>query len=216
MTDEKLVIQLKENREGKKEAFDELYHRYKDLAIRNAYLITGNRSDAEDVVQEAFVTSYLHIGELKNHSGYKAWLMQILIRLSYRTAKRRKREFPEEHTEEIREQRELKDVMQHGSAEYTSAERSSPLAQLITREEADRVMTAVNALPAKQKVVIVLYYYDELSVEEIASIVRASTGTVKSRLFTARKNLKHLLKQEEAGVMAHQNFGREGKGVTSI
>ncbi len=71
-------------------------------------------------------------------------------------------------------------------------------------------------MPAKQKVVIVLYYYDELSVEEIASIVRASTGTVKSRLFTARKNLKHLLKQEEAGVMAHQNFGREGKGVTSI
>ncbi|MDE6742969.1 MAG: RNA polymerase sigma factor [Lachnospiraceae bacterium] len=211
MTDEELVIQLKENREGKKEAFDELYYRYKDLAIRNAYLITGNRSDAEDVVQEAFVTSYLHIGELKNYSGYKAWLMQILIRLSYRTAKRCKREFPEEHTEEIREQRELKDVMQHGSAE-----RSSPLAQLITREEADRVMTAVNTLPAKQRVVIVLYYYDELSVEEIASIVRISTGTVKSRLFAARKNLKHLLEQEEAGVMAHQNFGRERKGVTSI
>lgn len=215
MTDEELVIQLKENR-GQKEAFDELYHRYKDLAIRNAYLITGNRSDAEDVVQEAFVTSYLHIGELKNQSGYKAWLMQILIRLSYRTAKRCKREFPEEHTEEIREQRELKDVMQHGSAEYTSAERGSPLAQLITREEADRVMTAVNALPAKQRVVIVLYYYDELSVEEIASIVRISTGTVKSRLFAARKNLKHLLLQEEAGVMVHQDFGRERKGVTSI
>lgn len=215
MTDEELVIQLKENR-GQKEAFDELYYRYKDLAIRNAYLITGNRSDAEDVVQEAFVTSYLHIGELKNQSGYKAWLMQILIRLSYRTAKRCKREFPEEHTEEIREQMELKDVMQHGSAEQTSAERSSPLAQLITREEADRVMTAVNTLPAKQRVVIVLYYYDELSVEEIASIVRISTGTVKSRLFAARKNLKHLLEQEEAGVMAHQDFGRERKGVTSI
>lgn len=215
MTDEELVIQLKENR-GQKEAFDELYYRYKDLAIRNAYLITGNRSDAEDVVQEAFVTSYLHIGELKNQSGYKAWLMQILIRLSYRTAKRCKREFPEEHTEEIREQRELKDVMQHGSAEQTSAEWSSPLAQLITREEADRVMTAVNTLPAKQRVVIVLYYYDELSVEEIASIVRISIGTVKSRLFAARKNLKHLLEQEEAGVMAHQDFGRERKGVTSI
>lgn len=216
MTDEELVIQLKENREGKKEAFDELYRRYKDLAIRNAYLITGNRSDAEDVVQEAFVTSYLHIGELKNQSGYKAWLMQILIRLSYRTAKRRKREYPDEHTEEIREQKELKDVIQYGSVEYASSGQDSPLAQLITREEADRVMTAVNALPTKQRVVIVLYYYDELSVEEIASIVRISTGTVKSRLFTARKNLKHLLWQEEAGVMAHHDFGREGKGVTSI
>ncbi len=216
MTDEELVIQLKENREGKKEAFDELYTRYKDLAIRNAYLIIGNRSDAEDVVQEAFVTSYLHIGELKNHSGYKAWLMQILIRLSYRTAKRRKREFPEEHTEEIREQMELKDVMQYGSAECVSAERSSPLAYLITREEADRVMTAVNALSAKQRVVIVLYYYDELSVEEIASIAGVSAGTVKSRLFAARKNLKHLLGQDDAGIVAHQALGRGRKGVTSI
>lgn len=210
MTDEELVIQLKENREGKKEAFDELYHRYKDLAIRNAYLITGNRSDAEDVVQEAFVTSYLHIGELKNNSGYKAWLMQILIRLSYRTAKRCKREFPEEHTEEIREQKE------HGFAEYASSERSSPLTQLITREEADRVMTAVNTLPVKQRAVIVLYYYDELSVEEIASITGISAGTVKSRLFTARKNLKHLLRQDEAGVVVQQNLSRGRKGVTSI
>lgn len=187
MTDEELVIRLKGNGESPKEAFDELYHRYKDLAIRNAYLITGNRSDAEDVVQEAFVTSYLRIGELKNHSGYKAWLMQILVRLSYRTAKRHKREYPDEYAQEIRERKELENVMQ----EYGSA--SSPLGQLITREEADRVMAAVNALPAKQKIVIVLYYYDELSVEEIASTVGISTGTVKSRLFTARKKLKDYL-----------------------
>lgn len=54
-------------------------------------------------------------------------------------------------------------------------------------------MAAVNALPAKQRVVIVLYYYDELSVEEIASVAGISTGTVKSRLFNARKNLKQIL-----------------------
>lgn len=192
MTDEELVIQLKENK-GRKNAFDELYRRYKDLAIRNAYLITGNRSDAEDVVQEAFVTSYFRIGELKNHSGYKAWLMSILIRLSYRTAKRHKREYPDEYAQEIREQKEFENVMQNGFAECGSEEWSSPLGQLITREEADRVMTAVNALPAKQRVVIVLYYYDELSVEDIASMAGISAGTVKSRLFTARKKLKQLL-----------------------
>lgn len=192
MTDEELVIQLKENK-GRKNAFDELYRRYKDLAIRNAYLITGNRSDAEDVVQEAFVTSYFRIGELKNHSGYKAWLMSILIRLSYRTAKRHKREYPDEYAQEIREQKEFENVMQNGFVECGSEEWSSPLGQLITREEADRVMTAVNALPAKQRVVIVLYYYDELSVEEIASMAGISAGTVKSRLFTARKKLKQLL-----------------------
>lgn len=193
MTDEELVIQLKGNGETKKNAFDELYHRYKNLAIRNAYLITGNQSDAEDVVQEAFVTSYFRIGEPKNQSGYKAWLMQILIRLSYRTAKRRKREQPDEHTEEIREQKELKDVMSNEFTECGFGGQGSPLGQLITREEADRVMAAVNALPAKQRVVIVLYYYDELSVEEIASVAGISTGTVKSRLFNARKNLKQIL-----------------------
>lgn len=193
MTDEELVAQLKENKEEKRNAFDELYHRYKDLAIRNAYLITGNRSDAEDVVQEAFVTSYFRIGELKNHSGYKAWLMSILIRLSYRTAKRHKREYPDEYAQEIRERKELENVMQSGFAEGSPGEWSSPLNRLIIREEADRVMTAVNALPAKQRIVIVLYYYDELSVEEVASIVGVSAGTVKSRLFTARKKSKDYL-----------------------
>ncbi len=181
MTDEELVMQLKA---GQREAFDELYARYRNLAVRSAYLITGNLSDAEDVAQEAFVTSYLHIGELKNYGGYKAWLMQILVRLSYRTVKRSKREVQVE---------ELTGAEETDNAAAQSPPPSSPLMQLISREEADRIMEAVNKLPIKQRIVTVLYYYHELSIEEIAVVVRTSAGTVKSRLFTARKNLKNLL-----------------------
>lgn len=85
MEDEILVRRLKE---GNHEAFDRLYEKYKNLAIRTAYLITGNQSDSGDVTQEAFVKVYLHISELKNDAGFKPQMMQILVRTAYRIGKK--------------------------------------------------------------------------------------------------------------------------------
>ena len=84
MKEEILVEQMKN---GNKDAFDALYEKYKNIAIHTAYLITGNLADSEDVVQETFVKVYLHSTELKNNSGFKAWMMQILVRTAYRMGK---------------------------------------------------------------------------------------------------------------------------------
>ena len=191
MTDEELVVQLKQ---GNKDAFDLLYDKYKNLAVRNAYLIIGNLSDAEDAVQEAFLISYFRINELKNHSGYKAWLMQILIRRTYRLAKKTKREFASDKVTEFH----FDGIAGEAMPREDMTDQSSPLSKLITREEADRVMAAVNELPIKQRIVIVLYYYNDLGIEEIAAILHIRAGTVKSRLFTARNNLKQLLGDRES------------------
>lgn len=191
MTDEELVVQLKQ---GNKEAFDLLYDKYKNLAVRNAYLIIGNLSDAEDAVQEAFLISYFRINELKNHSGYKAWLMQILIRRTYRLAKKTKREFASDKVTEFH----FDGIADEAMPREDMTDQSSPLSKLITKEEADRVIAAVNELPIKQRIVIVLYYYNELGIEEIAAILHIRAGTVKSRLFTARNNLKQLLGDRES------------------
>lgn len=93
MDEEVLVRQMKE---GDKASFDLLYDKYKNVALRTAYLITGNLSDSEDVVQDTFVKVYLHCKELKNDSGFKAWMMQILVRTAYKAGKKKGRELPDE------------------------------------------------------------------------------------------------------------------------
>ena len=171
MEDEILVQQLKK---GSRKAFDLLYEKYKNLVIRTAYLITGNKSDSEDAAQETFVKVYLHITELKNNAGFKPWMMQILVRTAYRIGRKRNREIPDDEIERLSENQAI----------------LSPLGQMIKREEADMISRAVAALPVKQRTVVVLYYYNGLSVGEIARMLDCREGTVKSRLHTARRFLK--------------------------
>ena len=178
MDDEILVQQLKR---GNHEAFYLLYEKYKNLVIRTAYLITGNKADSEDVAQETFVKVYLHIAELKNDAGFKPWMMQILVRTAYRTGKKKSREVPDEEIEKLSENQSV----------------LSPLGQMIKKEEAEIISRAVAALPIKQRTVVVLYYYNDLSVGEIAEMLHCQEGTVKSRLHTARKYLKKKLESQE-------------------
>lgn len=181
MEDEILAAQL---REGSREAFDELYHRYKNQALHTAYLITGNLADSEDVVQETFVKVWLHACELRKDSGFKPWMMQILVRTAYRITKKSRRELPDEN---------VADKMQ-------VSEEASSLDRVIQEEEAERIMAAVRSLPVKLKTVVVLYYYDSFSVKEIAKLLQIMEGTVKSRLHAARRRIKATLQDNKDGL----------------
>ncbi len=180
MEEIKLVQQLKRR---DKNAFDALYETYKDILLRMAYLVSGNREDAEDIVQETFVKCYLHIGELKKEEGFRPWLFQILYRTAYRHVKKRGREIPGE------------DIGMQAMAtdEVTS------LDQIVKSETEKIIIDAVRQLDMKHRAVIVMYYYNELSAKEIAKVLGCSQGTVKSRLHNGRKKLKGLLEVEEEG-----------------
>lgn len=177
MKEEILVVQLKE---GSKEAFDELYEKYKNMAIHTAYLITGNREDSEDIAQETFVKVWLHIRELKNNSGFKPWMMRILVRTAYLVGRRHKKELPDD--EMIKRMENRTDM--------------SSLDKVIQLEEAEMIAAAVKALPMKLKTVVVLYYYDSFSVKEIAEMLGLMEGTVKSRLHTARKRMQRMMERQ--------------------
>ena len=158
MTEEALVRQLKE---GDKTSFDLLYEKYKNMALHTAYLITGDFSGSEDVVQDTFVKVWLHCRELNNDSGFKAWMMQILVRTAYKSGKKKNRELPDE------------EIMQKADR----GQCFSSMEQVIAREEAKAIAEAVSAL-------------QEYQVREIAAILGVMEGTVKSRLHTARKLLR--------------------------
>lgn len=177
MTEKMLVRQMKE---GDKASFDLLYEKYKNMALRTAYLITGDRSYSEDVVQDTFVKVYLHCRELKNDSGFKAWMMQILVRTAYKCGRKKSRELPDDE-----------------AVQKADTGRSpSSLEQVIMQEEAQAIARAVRTLPVKQRSVVVLYYYQQYQINEIAQMLGCLEGTVKSRLHTARKQLKKALEDD--------------------
>ena len=184
LTEEMLVKQMKK---GDKASFDMLYEKYKNMALHTAYLITGDYSYSEDVVQDTFVKVYLHCKELKNDSGFKAWMMQILVRTAYKSGKKKSRELPDE------------DIL----VKADKGQRFSSVDQVIAREEAEMIAGAVKALPIKQRTVVVLYYYQEYRVNEIAAMLGVLEGTVKSRLHTARKILRKSL-TDDPGVTIHE------------
>lgn len=169
-----MVRQLKE---GDRTSFDLLYEKYRNVALHTAYLITGDLSGSEDVVQDTFVKVWLHCRELKNDSGFKAWMMQILVRTAYKAGRKRKREIPDDEAV-IRMENRI-DI--------------SSLDKIIRQEEAEMIAMAVKALPVKLRVVVVMHYYNMLSVKEIAQALGIMEGTVKSRLHTARKRMEKML-----------------------
>ncbi len=174
MENTELVRQLKD---GNQAAFDALYEKYKDTLLRMAYLVSGQMDDAEDIVQETFVKCYLHIGELKKDDGFRPWLFQILYRTAYRQVRKRRREIPDEDI----------GIRTDATDGITSLDR------IIRTEEEKMVYSAVQALDFKHRAVVILFYYQEMPMREIASVLECTEGTVKSRLFTARKKLRKSL-----------------------
>ncbi len=164
---------------GDKDAFDKLYDKYKNMALHTAYLITGNLTDSEDIVQDTFVKVFLHCTELKNDGGFKAWMMQILVRTAYKSGKKKSREVPDEEVIEKADTRT----------------KQSLLEQVLERETEQQLSEAIRGLPLKQRTVVILFYYQEYSVSEIAKICGCLEGTVKSRLHSARTQLKRKLER---------------------
>ena len=169
-------------RAGDRAAFDALYRKYRDTALRTASLIVGNQTDGEDVVQDAFVTCFLHIDQLRDDNGFRPWLLRILTRSAWRICRDRRRTRPDE------------DAV---AARTAQASVPSPQALTLAADGRAAVLAAVKGLPLKLRTGVVLHYFNDLSVSEIAQVTGCLSGTVKSRLFTARKRLRQVLDSQE-------------------
>lgn len=175
MNDETLVSRMQI---GDKDAFDEVYTKYRQQIMKMAYLIVGNVPDAEDLAQETFITCYLHCKELKDGKQLKSWLFRILTRSAWKCSEKKKRELPDE------------DIGTKADKAYDAL----VLDHVILSEQKTEIARAVAELDMKYRVVVILYYYNQLSTKEISNILECMEGTVKSRLFGARKKLRKSLK----------------------
>ena len=145
------------------------------LAFRVAFAVLRNSEDAEDVAQESFAKAYRNFRQLRDRDRFRAWL----VRMTWRMAISRLR------SDQRRAVRELVPI------ELPKIE--TPVQKVIERERAEKLWRAIDALPEKLRLVVVLAGIEEHDLREVAVLLGLPEGTVKSRLFLARQRLKELL-----------------------
>ena len=159
------------------------------LAFRVAYGVLRQRQDAEDVAQEAFVKAYRNFRELRDRARFRAWLVRMTWRLAIdRQRADRRREAREHHPDGLRH-------MSPEAVESPVAQGFRPQAveEIVSRERAELLWHAIDALPEKLRVVVVLANIEGHDLREVAALLGLPDGTVKSRLFLARQRLKEQL-----------------------
>ncbi len=163
---------------GDNSAFDELYKLTSERAYFVALEFTKNNQDAEDILQESYIKALSKISELDKPESFSSWLNQIVANKSKDFLKKKKPMLFEAEENEVFEA--LPD-------EDTSF---SPEESLDQTELQKTVMEVLDELSEEKRACVLMMYFEELSVGEIAETLEIPEGTVKTRLFSARKDLK--------------------------
>lgn len=155
-----------------------LFDRYYAQVYRTAFAITQDNPVAEDIAQDCFLKLYRYADRIDTSLPLPPWLYRVTVNLSYTWVSRQKKRRVSLES--------VVDVLMSPSW-------LSPDHQAETNELQDQVHQAIRELNLNQRVVVILHYLSGLSLEEIAEVLDCPVGTVKSRLYYARENLRHKL-----------------------
>src|SRR3954454_21123130 len=188
-TDGQLVTQVLA---GQRTCFDTLISRYQRQAVAVSYRLLGNTQDSLEVTQDAFLKAFTSLATLNKPEAFGGWLMRIVSNLSLNYRRSRK----------IRSQLPLDDLLgkqqtdapQSGGSEWMSRS-GDPVHNLESREMGDRLTQAMNQLPEKQRLALVMFTIDEMPQKQIAEVLNCSVEAVKWHVFQGRKRLKEMMKE---------------------
>lgn len=153
------------------------------LAFRVAFGVLRQREDTEDVAQEAFAKAYRSFWHLRDRDRFRAWL----VRMTWRMAIDRQRANRRRLTREVLAGEIIEAGLLQTRLEETTAD------AMVSQERAEQLWRAIDALPEKLRLVIVLAGIQGHDIHEVALLLDVPDGTVKSRLFVARKQLRERL-----------------------
>ncbi len=172
---------IKAAQNGDSQAFESLMQLYQNDIYHTALFMLKNEEDAKDITQEVFIKLFKNLSQLQNIDAFDSWIRIITInecKMFFR--KNAHAEIP---VEEIDETEDLLKTYQQERTDEIPHEK-------LDRMENDKILySLIEGLPEKYSRVLILFYYAEMSYSEIAVSLKISEGTVKSRLFTAKKKL---------------------------
>jgi RNA polymerase sigma-70 factor (ECF subfamily) len=193
-TDEALIKRFRQTKDTY--VFKSLVKRYQNRIFNTCYRILGNVEEAEEVVQDTYIKIHEGIDQFKEKSSFASWVFRIAYNIcmdSLRLKQRRARQglqllsFDPQSVSEETADRNLQPIAQ---AKDTSL---SPEEKLDLSEQSEMVANSLSLLPELQRTAIILCDLEGFSYQEIADIVGASIGTVRSRIYYGRTRLKELL-----------------------
>lgn len=189
--------------EGNAAAFDELYDRYHKLVYFVAFKMCHNDADAQDVLQETFIEMKRSIKNLQKPSFFKLWMYRIINSKCKKLFRKNKFDLTE---------------LEHNNVQYALLEDKQdylPDKDLRYQNDANILHRFIDELPESQRMAVILFYMEQMTSAEIASVCDVSEGTIKSRLFTARNTLRKKIELYEKQEGISLNFHDLSAAITS-
>jgi len=176
---------------GKIDAFTYLVEKHKDKAYNLAFRICGNREDAEEVAQDAFLKAYRSLKNFKMKSSFATWLYRIVYNTAVSLVRSRKKgllaleEFPADAVDFLG----FDNNEEEAANDYTNS----------------LVNFALQKISEEERGLVTLYYYNDLDAAEIAGITGISKSNIKVKLFRARQKMAEIIrKAEKKNVLYHE------------
>ena len=171
---------------GDAEAFGELVRRWERRIFALTYGILGREEDARDATQETFLAAFRNLRGFRGEAKVSSWLHRIAVNQCISRQRRAK----------VRSESALEEENEAGS--FAAPVSESPLRVVEGRQETLAVRRAINSLPLELRQIVVMKEFEELTFREIADVLDLPLSTVKSRLYTALKQLQMRLQKFES------------------
>jgi len=171
---------------GDQNAFGEIVELYKDKVFQLCFRMLGNRHEAEDLAQEAFVRAFVNIHSFKINMKFSTWLYRIATNLCIDRLRKKK---PDYHLDA-----EVAGTEGLNMYSQIASDTLKPEEEVASLELQESIQEEITKLPEKYRSVIVLKYIEELSLKEISDILDLPVGTVKTRIHRGREALRKQLR----------------------
>lgn len=185
---------------GDSKAFDRLYEMTHQKAYYAALKYMKDEHQAEDVLQEAYIKAFNNLNTLQNANKFEAWLHKIIYTTAMDVYRKRKR-----HTEHSINFSDYEGENEASVEFEDDREDFKPEEQIDYQETQKAVLSFIDELSNPQRMAMVLFYYEQYSLKEIADVMECSVGTVKSRLNKAKQLMRGMVDgyEKKHGVALH-------------
>jgi len=168
--------------EGDTNSFTILVDRYKDLVFTLAIRMLKNREEAEEVAQDTFIKAYKSLEKFKGDSKFSTWIYRVAYNTCLDRIKKNKK-----HLNNV----EINEFTEHQVVTIDNA-----LDKMEVKEREEAMQRCIDTLPSEESFLLTLYYFDDLSLDEISKIVGITANSIKVKLFRSRKKLASILKSQ--------------------
>lgn len=172
---------------GNAQAFQSLVEVHQNRVYGLAMRMLGNEREAEDAAQDAFVQAYARLASYKPEWRFKTWIMTITSNLCIDRLRRRKLE-PLSFTDYAAPNAHAANDFADADVEFISTE-PQPDAVIVRKQREASIAAMLNELPAEDKSMVAMFYFHDMSYDDIAATMTTTVSAVKSRLFRARQKM---------------------------